>query len=204
MTPALLHLSPYSLASLRSVPPFVLRVLVRLSRVISVRQVCVLGVATLYFRRMYSCAPYSCSLARSLVIMTNNLFLSESFIKIIPPLLYVGVFAVCLSRQKAGRAQAITSPTFHSPQGNSFHQPGKPDFQVSHPHPLDCSPLTCANIKDRDGEWKRVKWKDIPAFGYWVGRRKEYRTAEQTSVPIGLHLYTLLSLCSLLIHSLCV
>ncbi|KAI4819429.1 hypothetical protein KUCAC02_004675, partial [Chaenocephalus aceratus] len=37
----------------------------------------------------------------------------------------------------------------------SSHQQGKPDFQVFHPHLLDCCPLTCANMKERDGEKDR-------------------------------------------------
>lgn len=39
----------------------------------------------------------------------------------------------------------------------------------------------------REGGWRR----DILAFGYWVGHRKEYRTAEQISIAMGLHLYTI-------------
>lgn len=36
-------------------------------------------------------------------------------------------------------------------------QPGKPDFQVSHPHVLDCCHLTCANINEREGERGRER-----------------------------------------------
>lgn len=90
------------------------------------------------------------------------------------------VFAVCLCRQKARPL-----PSNLHPSTVLQLQPGKPDFQVSHPHVLDCSLLTCANIKERERErkgererewargWKGVKWKNIPAFGYWVGCREE-------------------------------
>lgn len=36
-------------------------------------------------------------------------------------------------------------------------QPAKPDFQVSHPHVLDCCHLTCANIKEREGKRERER-----------------------------------------------
>lgn len=45
----------------------------------------------------------------------DNDLLSESVIDRIPRFLNVCVFAVCLSRQKAGWAPAIRSPSIHSP-----------------------------------------------------------------------------------------
>lgn len=53
----------------------------------------------------------------------------------------------------------------------------------------------CKYEREREmarGRVERAKWKNIPAFGYWAGCRKEKRTAEQTSMGIGLHLYTFL------------
>lgn len=147
---------------------------------------------------LISHAPLSRSVLE--VIMSNDA-LSETLVDRIH-LFFVCLCVCCLSPQTKAWLGLC-----HQIHLQVFHQPGKPDFQVSHPHALDCRPLTCANMKERDGEREGEKqWngKNIPAFGYWVGCRKENCTAEQTSVAIGLHLYTPLfsSLFSLLIHSL--
>ncbi|KAJ4946079.1 hypothetical protein JOQ06_023754, partial [Pogonophryne albipinna] len=50
----------------------------------------------------------------------------------------------------------------------SSHQQGKPDFQVFHPHLLDCCPLTCANMKERDGEKEVFVVVIDIATGLWL------------------------------------
>jgi len=71
--------------------------------------------------------------------------MSEMLIGRIPLFLRV----CCLSLQTKGWLGPCHQVSIH-PQ--SSHQQGKPDFQVFHPHLLDCCPLTCANMKERDGE----------------------------------------------------
>lgn len=53
----------------------------------------------------------------------------------------------CLSLQTKGRLGLRHQISIHL---QFFHQPGKPDFQVSHPHALDCCPLTCANMSEME------------------------------------------------------
>ena len=188
-TPWLLHCSTCLpvLSSLHSVSPFILHVL---SQLTSVWQVCVLHAASPYFHWFYSCTPHSRSFTLLHVIMTNDP-LSESFIDRFPPFLQVCVFALCLSRQNAGWAPAIRSPSIQTPQVNSFHQPGKPDFQVSHPHSLDCCPLTCANMKERErerekggsrkGGWK--EWNGKISGPLVTGWGPEKNTAQLSKPP---------------------
>lgn len=195
MTPAVLHLSPRSHSSLRSVPTFILRLIAQLYRLAGL---CLSTKPLFISVRIQFYWPL-------LLLPVSQVRDDErSFQRIAhrgDSSAFVRLFVCCRCLQTNGwqgpRHQISIHP--QSTRGTLSASQEKPDFQVSHPHLLDRSPLTCANMKEGDGEreggWKGVKWKDIPAFGYWVGRRKEYHAAEQTSVPIGPHLYTSLSLC---------
>lgn len=67
----------------------------------------------------------------------------------------ISVF-VCLLSVSADKRLAGPLPADLHPSTALQLQPGKPDFQVSHPHALDCCPLTCANIKERESERERA------------------------------------------------
>lgn len=77
--------------------------------------------------------------------------LSEMLVNRIPVLFSVCVCVClpvcCLSLQTKGRLGLRHQISIHL---QFFHQPGKPDFQVSHPHALDCCPLTCANMSEME------------------------------------------------------
>lgn len=70
-------------------------------------------------------------------------------------LLFLCVCVVCCL-SSADKRLAGPLPSDLHPSTVLQLQPGEPDFQVSHPHVLDCCPLTCANIKEREREKQRA------------------------------------------------
>lgn len=90
-------------------------------------------------------------------------------------------------------------------------QPGKPDFQVSHPHVLDCCHLTCANIKKRERARERERASEggkerngkisQPLVTGWGAEKNSTQLSKPSQIQeFTCALFSLLF--SLLIHSL--